>query len=87
MIQENFTATLAASLRRHWDVDCYTDLDGPTLKYSEVALRIKELHHVFDGLGLEKGDRIGLVINYDIPWNPAVLDQRIDGTLGEQGGE
>ena len=61
MVQENFTATMAASLRRHWDVDCFSDLDGGTLTYGEVALRIKELHHVFDGLGLEKGDRIALL--------------------------
>ena len=68
MVQENFTATLAASLRRNWDVKCFSDLDGGTLTYGEVALRIKEMHHLFEGCGIERGDRIGLVGRNTAHW-------------------
>jgi len=61
MIQENFVQTMAASLRRHWAVPCFSDEGGDTdLTYGDVANRIFRLHQVFSECGIKRGDRIGL---------------------------
>jgi long-chain acyl-CoA synthetase len=61
MIKENFVEAVAESLRNHWDVSCFSDLDGETITYGDLANRIFKLHHVFAEAGIAKGDRIGLV--------------------------
>jgi long-chain acyl-CoA synthetase len=61
MLKENFVATIARSIRDHWDQECYSDLDGATLTYSDVGHRILKLHHIFHAAGIERGDRIGIV--------------------------
>jgi len=68
MLKENFVSTLTASLRSHWDVPCFSDQEGATLTYADVAGRIAQLHHVFEGAGVKKGDRIGLVGRNTAHW-------------------
>ena len=68
MLQENFVETIADSLQRHWDVKCYSDLDGGTLTYGQVAQRILKLHHVFHEAGIARGDRIGIVGRNSAHW-------------------
>lgn len=60
-ICENFADGIGQALRRHWDVPCFSDLEGATLSCGEVARRIVRLHRFYDALGLEVGDRVGLV--------------------------
>ena len=60
MLQENFVETISGSINKHWDVPCFSDLDGETITYGELADRIFELHYIIAEAGLKKGDRIGL---------------------------
>ena len=59
--QENFAHGIAEALRHHWDVPCFSDLDGQTLLCRDVARLVARLHRVFDALELRPGDRVGLV--------------------------
>ena len=68
MLAQNFVETVAASLRDHWDVPCFGDLDGPTLTYGDTANRILKLHWIFAECGVEKGDRIALVGRNSSHW-------------------
>jgi len=61
MLKENFVETISGSINKHWDVPCFSDLEGDTLTYGEVAQRIFLLHYIIAEAGLKKGDRIGLV--------------------------
>ena len=81
MLQENFVATIAGSLRRHWEVDCYSDLDGGTLTYGEVGNLIHSLHAAFAAAGIARGDRIGVVGRNSAHWCVSYLAATTYGTV------
>ncbi len=68
MLQENFVETIAGSINKHWDVPCFSDLDGETITYGEVAHRVFRLHYIIAEAGLKKGDRIGLAGRNSANW-------------------
>lgn len=68
MLAQNLVETFAAGIRRHWDVDCFSDLDGGTLTYGDLANRILKLHWIFAECGLERGDRVALVGRNSAHW-------------------
>ena len=68
MLDQNFVETAAASIREHWDAPCFSDLDGGTLTYGDLANRIRRLHWVFAECGLERGDRVAMVGRNSTHW-------------------
>jgi long-chain acyl-CoA synthetase len=68
MLKENFVATIAGSINKHWDVPCFSDLDGETITYGELARRIFRLHYIIAEAGLKKGDRVGLAGRNSANW-------------------
>lgn len=72
-ISENFADGIGQSLRHHWDVPCFSNLDGGTLTCKDVARLITRLHNVFDALGIHAGDRVGLVGRNSAHWAVAYL--------------
>jgi len=68
MLQENFIESVADSIRKHWDQDCYSNLSGGTLTYRGVGHGILRLHHIFHAAGIKRGDRIGLVARNCANW-------------------
>ena len=73
MLKENFVETIANSINKHWDVPCFSDLDGETITYGELAHRIFKLHYIIAEAGLKKGDRIGLVGRNSANWGVTYL--------------
>ncbi len=61
MLKENFVVSIADSIGKHWDADCYSNLDGDTLTYGEVGQQILKLHHIFEEAKIARGDRIGII--------------------------
>ncbi|PIV80922.1 long-chain fatty acid--CoA ligase [bacterium CG17_big_fil_post_rev_8_21_14_2_50_64_8] len=68
MLEENLVETFGASLRNHWPASCFSDLGGSAISYGDVANRIFRLHHIFDRLGMERGDRVALVGRNTVNW-------------------
>jgi len=68
MLKENFVETIAASINKHWDVPCFSDLDGETITYGELAHRVFKIHYIIAEAGLKKGDRVGLVGRNSANW-------------------
>lgn len=68
MLKENFVAAIADSIRKHWDADCYSNLDGNTLTYREVGHQILKLHHIFHEAKIGAGDRIGIIGRNSANW-------------------
>ncbi len=68
MLKENFVATVAESINKFWDDKCYSNLDGDTLTYGELAHLILKLHHIFGELGIKRGDRLGIVGRNSAHW-------------------
>jgi long-chain acyl-CoA synthetase len=74
MLKENFVQTIAGSMRRHWDVPCFsTEGHAGTLTYGDVAHRIFKLHHIFQQSGLKPGDRVGLCGRNSSNWGVTYL--------------
>ena len=46
------------SIKTNWEKDALSNYQGVTLKYKDVAQRIKFLHIAFEKCGLKKGDKI-----------------------------
>jgi long-chain acyl-CoA synthetase len=68
MPKENLVESFAATIRGFWDQPCYSDHEGTTLRYSEVASRILMLHHIFQEAGVVRGDKIALVGRNSAHW-------------------
>ncbi len=68
MLSQNFVETITATLRTNWDVKCFSNLDGDTTTYGEVADRILRLHEAFAELGIQRGDRVAVVGRNSINW-------------------
>ncbi len=73
MLKENFVETIGAAIDSHWDIPCFSNLNGPTLTYGQVGDAIIRLHHVFEQAGLKKGDRVGLVGRNSAHWGVTYL--------------
>ncbi len=73
MLSENFTQTICASIRAHWDVPCFNDLDQTALTYGDLAHRICRLHDLFERSGVRPGDRIALIGRNSTNWGITYL--------------
>ncbi len=68
MLKENFVATISTAIGTHWDVSCFSDLNGSTITYGQVGSAIKRLHHLYEKCGLKSGDRVGVVGRNSASW-------------------
>lgn len=61
------------SIRKNWDNSAVTDYQGESFLYKEVAQHIEKLHIVFEGMGLQPGDRVALCGKNCKNWGVAFL--------------
>ena len=61
MLDRNFTEVLAQSVRDNWNQKAFSDYQGETYTYAEVAAYITRLHIVFERNGLQKGDKVSIL--------------------------
>ena len=61
------------SIKEHWDKDALSNYQGITLKYKDVAQRIKFLHIAFEKCGLKKGDKVALCSRNQANWGVCFL--------------
>ena len=60
MLNADLVKTFENALKNNWDKPCFSDYGSDPLSFGEVAVKIKELHAVFSGLEIKKGDKIAL---------------------------
>jgi len=61
------------SIRKNWDNPAFTDLQGDTLLYKEVAALIEKMHMLFKGIGIEPGQTVALCGKNNKDWGVAFL--------------
>lgn len=71
MLQENLVQRFAEAVRENWDGPAYTDYEGATLRYADLAQRVVMLHEFFRESGVRRGDRIALVGRNSSHWGVA----------------
>ena len=68
MLNENFSAYINNSIRKHWDIIALSDYQGEPYRYKQVAEYIVKLHLFFKNAGIQKGDKIALVGRNSARW-------------------
>ncbi|MBN2520142.1 MAG: AMP-binding protein [Bacteroidales bacterium] len=60
-MQQNFISLIEESIKKNWNIVAFTDYQGDSYKYKEVADKISNLHVIFEELNINKGDKIALI--------------------------
>ena len=60
MIQQNFIKLYEKSFSENWEIPALSDYQGTSYTYGEVAKQIARQHLLFEGLGIQKGDKIAV---------------------------
>ena len=68
MLKEDLVRIFENALKLNWDKPCFSDYGSDPLTFAEVAYKIKEMHAVFEVLGIKKGDKISLCGKNSTGW-------------------
>ena len=69
----HYLEAIQESIRKNWDAEALSDLNGETFKFRQIAEEIRHLHHIFDNAGLKAGDRVALCAKNSSHWAIAFL--------------
>lgn len=61
------------TFQKNWKEAAFTDYEGLTLTYSEVAIRIRSLHLFYQIAGLQKGDKVVVLGRNTAHWGATFL--------------
>ena len=61
------------SVRDNWDNNAFTDFQGTTLRYKDVARKIEKMHLLMSYSGIQKGDKIAVCGRNSGHWCVAFL--------------
>ncbi|HHJ09343.1 MAG TPA: long-chain fatty acid--CoA ligase, partial [Bacteroidetes bacterium] len=68
MLKENFIEYLENAIQNTWDGNAFSDYNGKTMTYREVAGQILKFHLFFEKAGIKKGDKIALLGKNSTNW-------------------
>lgn len=77
----SFNSYIEKSIIDHWDLDAFTDYQGATLQYKDVARKIEKLHIMFEHSGIVPGDKIALCGRNMSHWAVAFLASMTYGAI------
>ncbi|MBR1838665.1 MAG: AMP-binding protein [Bacteroidaceae bacterium] len=69
----DFVGLIEDTIVRHWNKDAFTDYQGETFQYKDVARKIEKLHILFENAGLVEGDKVALCGRNSSHWAVAYL--------------
>ena len=72
-MDKSFIALLENGVKQNWNLPCFTDYQGTTLNYSDVARKIAKIHIIFEKTGIQKGDKIALIGKNSSTWAVAFI--------------
>ena len=58
------------SFKKNWDRPAISNYRGETLHYKDVARRMEKLHIMFEECGLQKGDKVAILMMNCLEWLP-----------------
>lgn len=59
-MEEKLIKLIENSIKKNWDRKAFTDFNGESLQYKDVARKIAKLHLMFEAAGIRPGDKIAL---------------------------
>ena len=70
---QDFVGLIENSIKENWDRNAFTDYQGSTLQFHDVARKIEKLHILFENAGIKPGDNIALCGRNSSAWASAFL--------------
>jgi long-chain acyl-CoA synthetase len=67
-MEKCFLALIEQSIKVHWDMPVFSDYDGDTFLYRDMAKEIEKLHLLFREAGIREGDKIAIVGRNSARW-------------------
>ncbi|MEE1207075.1 MAG: AMP-binding protein [Muribaculaceae bacterium] len=71
--QTTLNRYIAQAVRLNWDRNAFSNFQGETYKFSDVARIIAELHLVFEHAGIKPGDKVALCAKNSAQWAVSAL--------------
>ena len=72
-MDKSFIKFFEDSVKQNWDLPAFTDYQGTTLTYADVARKIEKIHIIFEKTGIQKGDKIALIGKNSSTWAVAFI--------------
>ena len=69
------------AFQKYWDRPAISNYQGMTLHYRDVARRIEKMHIMFEGCGLQKGDKVAICSRNQANWAVAFLSAMTYGAV------
>lgn len=67
-MENRFLELIETSIKIHWDLPAFSDYEGHTYHYKDVARRIEKFHIILEHAGIKKGDKVALVGRNSSNW-------------------
>lgn len=67
-MENRFLGFIENSIKEHWDYPAFSDYNGSTYHYKDVACQIEKLHIILEHAGIKKGDKVALVGRNSSNW-------------------
>lgn len=67
-MNNRFLALIEKSIKEHWDLPAFSDYEGHTFHYKDVARRIEKYHIILEHAGIKKGEKVGIVGRNSSSW-------------------
>lgn len=67
-MEKTLVSLFVDSIKQNWDREAFTNYQGETLKYANIADRILFLHSLFQNCGLKKGDKVSIIGKNSTNW-------------------
>lgn len=70
---ETLVSMLSDSISRNWSVSAMSNLHETPMTYGDLAVNIVRNHLIFQGMGLQPGDKVALIGKNSVNWAVAFL--------------
>lgn len=67
-MDNRFLALIEKSVKEYWDLPAFSDYEGHTFHYKDVARRIEKYHIILEHAGVKKGDKVAIVGRNSSSW-------------------
>ncbi len=69
------------SIKKNWQINALTDLQGETITYQQMAEKIARLHVMFEKCGIVKDDKVALIGKNSSQWSTAFFAILVYGAV------
>ena len=67
-MENRFLDLIEKTIKKHWDNPVFSDYEGDTFLYKDMAKEIEKLHILFRESGIQKGDKIVIIGRNSARW-------------------